>query len=215
MNWLESYKGRVTFVVAINVVCVNCNPHSFARHCEWHYPTLPNDAIRAGASPYLFGGYAHDCTNCQNDNVYSQFCRFALDKSYSEYYNEQGDLMHYCIAGSVETCTFEQQQQLVSELLAQDASSLLQLTPCDLWNLIRGRTLWFVGDSMTLDLMKAVECFMYEFWDGDHWESMRQRHAGNPTDEHPPSCISLPEGEPMLGCRNCTRGFLSSHATPN
>jgi hypothetical protein len=29
------------------------------------------------------------------------------------------------------------------------ATNLLQLTPCDLWPFIRGRTLWLLGDSLT------------------------------------------------------------------
>ena len=31
---------------------------------------------------------------------------------------------------------------------AEGAREVLQLTPCDLWPYLRGRTLWLVGDSM-------------------------------------------------------------------
>ena len=31
---------------------------------------------------------------------------------------------------------------------APGARELLELTPCDLWPFLRGRTLWLVGDSM-------------------------------------------------------------------
>lgn len=188
----DPFNAVLAAVIAVNLPGICCDPHSFARHCEWHYPVLPSDAIKAGAKPYLLGGHGHDCTNCLSNEVYSQFCHFTLDNAHSEYFVTQGDLMHYSIVGPVETCSIEQQSQLISGLIAQNAASLLQLTPCDLWNVIRGRTLWFIGDSMMLDFMKAVECFMYEFWDGSAWEAMRMRRSA--TEEHPPSCTSLPEG---------------------
>jgi hypothetical protein len=36
-------------------------------------------------------------------------------------------------------------------------------TPCELFQRIRGRTLWFVGDSQTWALYQAAECFLREF----------------------------------------------------
>ena len=40
--------------------------------------------------------------------------------------------------------------------------SILTATPCDLWRFIRGRALWIVGDSQSLDLFKALQCFLHE-----------------------------------------------------
>ena len=40
--------------------------------------------------------------------------------------------------------------------------SILTATPCDLWRFIRGRTLWVMGDSQSLDLFKALQCFLHE-----------------------------------------------------
>ena len=40
--------------------------------------------------------------------------------------------------------------------------SILTATPCDLWRVVRGRTLWVMGDSQSLDLFKALQCFLHE-----------------------------------------------------
>lgn len=44
---------------------------------------------------------------------------------------------------------------------------MLALTPCDLFPLIRGRTVWLVGDSIMQEFMKAVQCFFVEFLPDD------------------------------------------------
>jgi len=36
-------------------------------------------------------------------------------------------------------------------------------SPCELFQRIRGRTLWFMGDSQTWNLFYAAECFLREF----------------------------------------------------
>lgn len=38
---------------------------------------------------------------------------------------------------------------LIQRYLQQDFRSLLLLTPCDLWQVLAGRTLWLSGDSQT------------------------------------------------------------------
>ncbi|WIA13627.1 hypothetical protein OEZ85_007191 [Tetradesmus obliquus] len=50
---------------------------------------------------------------------------------------------------------------------------MLQLTPCDLWPYLRGRTLWVIGDSMAKDLYRALRCFLIEFQD------LKTYHASN------------------------------------
>ncbi|KIZ01068.1 hypothetical protein MNEG_6895 [Monoraphidium neglectum] len=42
----------------------------------------------------------------------------------------------------------------------------LELSPCDLWPYLRGRTLWLLGDSHTKSLYKSLQCFMLDFWEG-------------------------------------------------
>ena len=43
-------------------------------------------------------------------------------------------------------------QYFVKQALAgsQNAQGLLELTPCDFWPLIQGRSLWLFGDSITM-----------------------------------------------------------------
>ncbi|KAI8471073.1 MAG: hypothetical protein J3K34DRAFT_244030 [Monoraphidium minutum] len=42
----------------------------------------------------------------------------------------------------------------------------LRLSPCDLFPYLRGRTLWLMGDSHTKGLFKALQCFLFDLWDG-------------------------------------------------
>jgi hypothetical protein len=37
------------------------------------------------------------------------------------------------------------------------------LTPCELFQRIRGRTLWFAGDSQTWHFFYSAECFLRNF----------------------------------------------------
>ncbi|GAB4823852.1 hypothetical protein N2152v2_010898 [Parachlorella kessleri] len=53
-------------------------------------------------------------------------------------------------------------QRVLRELLRQ-GYPLAELTPCELFLRIRGRTLWFMGDSQTWHFYLAVECFLHEF----------------------------------------------------
>jgi len=40
---------------------------------------------------------------------------------------------------------------------------LQDFSPCELFQRIRGRTLWFMGDSQTWAFFYAAECFLREF----------------------------------------------------
>uniref|UniRef100_A0A383VEI9 Uncharacterized protein n=1 Tax=Tetradesmus obliquus TaxID=3088 RepID=A0A383VEI9_TETOB len=51
----------------------------------------------------------------------------------------------------------QQQQQ-------QQNRKWLQLSPCDLVPFLRGRTLWLLGDSHTKTLYRALQCFLFDFW---------------------------------------------------
>lgn len=54
-----------------------------------------------------------------------------------------------------------------AEMGAPGYEHMLTMTPCDWWPLLKNRTLWLVGDSLTQEFMKAFQCFVYEFWDLD------------------------------------------------
>jgi hypothetical protein len=75
------------------------------------------------------------------------------------------------------------------------------LTPCDLFNQIRGRTLWIVGDSMSKDLIKAFKCFMLEFWDLHQYHVTNNYTAMHFLQSLPgygePHCIHLPHATRM------------------
>jgi hypothetical protein len=42
-------------------------------------------------------------------------------------------------------------------------ASLLSLLPCDLWALIRGRTLWLAGDSQSQRFYAQLRCFLADY----------------------------------------------------
>ncbi|PSC75375.1 hypothetical protein C2E20_1285 [Micractinium conductrix] len=82
---------------------------------------------------------------------------------------KQGTHAVYCCG----VCTFgdercEQQYpgQNKSAIIAaflQKTFPLQDFTPCELFQRIRGRTLWFMGDSQTWSFYYAAECFLREF----------------------------------------------------
>ncbi|KAI3433673.1 hypothetical protein D9Q98_003482 [Chlorella vulgaris] len=51
----------------------------------------------------------------------------------------------------------------VAAQLAGQHRRLQDVTPCELFQRIRGRTLWLLGDSQTWSLFTAAECFLREF----------------------------------------------------
>ncbi|KAI3432231.1 hypothetical protein D9Q98_003793 [Chlorella vulgaris] len=100
--------------------------------------------VRGGSpKPYLLGGPQQpECTNCKRSGQWEDICQF-----------KSGDLCADWLFWSV-----------LEEWLGRGYELALQLSPCDLWPLLRGRTLFLLGDSQMLDFYKAVQCFLFEFW---------------------------------------------------
>ncbi|EIE18670.1 hypothetical protein COCSUDRAFT_45154 [Coccomyxa subellipsoidea C-169] len=127
-------------------------PRWFNASCPLVYQRIHYDEMARGeARPYLMGERQRPgCVNCDKDELWSHFCQF---RSHGP------------------RCPPHDQQLLFDTLLdrakvgAPGSRELLELTPCDLFPYIRGRTLWLVGDSMMQEFMRALQCFMYEFWD--------------------------------------------------
>ncbi|BDA49809.1 hypothetical protein COCOBI_14-4290 [Coccomyxa sp. Obi] len=127
-------------------------PQWFNASCPLVYERIRyEDMLRGEARPYLMGERQRPaCVNCDRDELWSHFCQF---KSHGP------------------KCPQHDQDLLFNTLMdrakvgAVGAKDLLELTPCDLFPYIRGRTLWLVGDSMMQEFMRALQCFMYEFWD--------------------------------------------------
>lgn len=70
-------------------------------------------------------------------------------------------------------CAAVQVGELLGDLRAA-GSNIDDFTPEDLLSLIRGRTLWLIGDSQTTHWFDAVECFMQ----GQVTEAARQPPLG-------------------------------------
>ena len=67
-------------------------------------------------------------------------------------------------------CSPEQREALARYYTSGKSAAfaaLLAASPCDLWPLIRGRTLWVIGDSHAYDLFHALGCFLAGLWDYD------------------------------------------------
>ncbi|CAK0758806.1 hypothetical protein CVIRNUC_002648 [Coccomyxa viridis] len=101
-------------------------------------------------------------------------------------------------------------------------ADLLDFTPCDLWPLIRGRTLWIVGDSHTYDLYHAVACLMLDFWDYNYQGARPidgEEAAFEALSEHvvhskPPECLPLAEGTMICHFRVNHGQILVGHGLP-
>ena len=110
--------------------------------CPVSYHRHTVDEIRHGAKPYLLGGIAQrpGCTNCRPGGEGAEWagiCQFKAGQLCTE------DISHW-----ITWAWIERGHELA-----------LRLTPCDLWRHVSGRTLWVLGDSMSLDLWKASSTF--------------------------------------------------------
>lgn len=78
--------------------------------------------------PYLYGGRPERCAVCDADEPVAQQCQFGI--------------AGFGICGWM-------RNKLVKGYLARGVTEILTLTPCDMWPLVAGRTLFFTGDSQT------------------------------------------------------------------
>ena len=104
--------------------------------CPLEYRRLSVKDIQGGQKPYLLGGAQQPtCTNCARSDGWATVCQF-----------KSGQL-----------CSDWVQQGIINNWVERGYELALGLTPCDLWPLIQGRTLFLMGDSMMLDFYKASQ----------------------------------------------------------
>lgn len=116
--------------------------------CPLPYTRHTVAQIQQGQRPYMFGGNRQpECRHCGSNKTWSNFCRF--DKE---------------LPGNP-ACGKDRIDWLIQGLLDRGFHDILTLTPCDLFQHVRGHTVWVVGDSQSLDFSKALQCFLNEFWD--------------------------------------------------
>ncbi|CAL5221674.1 g3905 [Coccomyxa viridis] len=128
------------------------------RKCPLYYEKLKYADIRdRRVVPYLLGGRQKPhCRHCNSNAPWAKFCSW----DFSKFSNFRGPV-----------CPDWLQEQLLSWMIESAErgrpgfKEMLTLTPCDLFSLVRGRTMWLMGDSMMQEFMKAIMCFMVEFWD--------------------------------------------------
>ena len=102
--------------------------------CPFFYPRIEISEVRAGrAAPYLFGGlYARPgCVNCKRGSLFPTFCGFKPNATRLNFWDEQ-------------ICASETASRAV-HYAAKWERDALQLTPCDLFKYLKGRTLWIIG----------------------------------------------------------------------
>ena len=116
--------------------------------CPFPYSRHTVKQVEHGQRPYIFGGDRQpQCWHCGSNKTWSNFCRF--DKE---------------LPGNP-ACGKDRLTWLIQGLLDRGFHDILTMTPCDLFQQVRGRTVWIVGDSQSLDFSKALQCFLNEFWD--------------------------------------------------
>ncbi|KAF6252526.1 hypothetical protein COO60DRAFT_1552723, partial [Scenedesmus sp. NREL 46B-D3] len=127
---------------------------STLRSCPVYYKRQELEHIQDGRDPYLFGGIYKErpCLNCRRGGLWSKFCSFGTQPTGQPHWDQQ-------------ICSAQQTGFVKSTLRLKQGPEMLQLTPCDLWPHLRGRTLWVIGDSMAKDLYRALRCFLIEFQD--------------------------------------------------
>ena len=103
--------------------------------CPLEYRRHSLEELRDGARPYLLGGIGDrpDCAACNRSDGWALPCRF-----------KNGPL-----------CPDAVQRSIINGWLSRLFVLPLTLTPCDLWPHIRGRTLFIMEDSMSLDFFKV------------------------------------------------------------
>lgn len=104
--------------------------------CPFPYQRLTAAEVRAGSTPYLFGGSRKPCGSCQDGEI-ADFCQFLRPSP-----DQHRHFQH-----TAHICSKEQQQQFVQWALQLQFNELLEFTPCDFWSQLQGRTLWILGDS--------------------------------------------------------------------
>ena len=116
--------------------------------CPYPYKRHSVDDIQNGQVPYLFGGERRpDCRHCSSGKTWSNFCKY-----------------DNALPGNP-ACGADRKKWLIDGFLERGFHDILTITPCDLFPLVKGRTIWVVGDSQSLDMSKALQCFLHEFWD--------------------------------------------------
>lgn len=113
------------------------------------------DASVNVTAPLLLGGAAVACTcGCQpRDSLWSESCR--MDPTSRTTWG---------------LCEPQQRRALVELATNLYNGSMLQFHPCDLYQLIKGRTLWLIGDSHMKSTYTAIRCIMLDFWDHSQGE---------------------------------------------
>ena len=162
---------------------------------------LAGAAQRAGQAPFLFkkqrldicpgSTSEHDCAH-PLPYRWAQFCEF--DRAAG------GGWAAYMVCDEARQASVIDYYRGKAALPNLDA--MLAFSPCELWPLIRTRTLWVVGDSHSYDLFHALACFLGGLWDygfegvypyegeGEGFAHL-EAHV-----EHykPPECLALAEG---------------------
>lgn len=122
-------------------------------------------------------------------------------------------------------CPKEKQASVANYYIGRDVTGfreLVEFSPCNLWPIIRGRTLWIVGDSHSYDFFHAAACFLLDLWDSNFrgiFPFAKEAEAFAAMEKHvqhtkPPECIPLLEDTMVCHFRvNHGQVFLG-HALP-
>eukprot|EP00884_Botryococcus_braunii_P017736 jgi/Botrbrau1/4646/Bobra.33_2s0017.1 len=120
------------------------------------FERIPLAEVKDGrAWPYILGEDRRpNCTNCHRMAAWENSCYFSGSR-------EDNSI-----------CPADSRKLLLEYLVgraeagAPGYAEMLSMTPCDLFPLFRGRTLWIIGDSQSLEFANALYCFLLEFHDG-------------------------------------------------
>lgn len=139
---MKCLNDRLVLLLLLLLVCLLAEPQTCRTEghndqhnsCPVYYERQDVQQIQQGRVPYLFGGIYKDrpCLNCKRGGLWSKYCSFGAQPTGQPHWDQQ-------------TCSGQQTGFFLRALGLKQGPEMLQLTPCDLWPYLRGRTLWVIG----------------------------------------------------------------------
>eukprot|EP00884_Botryococcus_braunii_P019887 jgi/Botrbrau1/6582/Bobra.0189s0009.1 len=156
--------------------------------------------------PYILGEEKRPrqaCKTCSSNATVLEACRFAIPGYFICSAADARFLLDYLLDRA--------------EAGAPGYAAMLTMTPCDLFSLIQGRTLWLIGDSMNTAFSSAMSCFFREFT-GTNILSDAASVGASPSawaQVNYTFCLRLDDSTRFCHIYAPTGGVLVEHVMPN
>eukprot|EP00884_Botryococcus_braunii_P017743 jgi/Botrbrau1/4652/Bobra.33_2s0023.1 len=129
------------------------------------FERIPSSWIREyDVMPYILGEEKRpDCKTCSREGGFYDFCRYQVVGELNCPPGDHIRILEYLLNRADEG--------------APGYAEMLTMTPCDLFPLFQGRTLWLLGDSQMKEFASTLGCFYREFHDSVPLDGRTGAHA--------------------------------------